>query len=142
MKKFIFMLVLAAFIISQPAFTQGKGRFHRSAKKKKVERVEYGTASYYHNKFDGRRAANGEIFRQSKLTAAHNNVPFGTWLKVTNLRNHKTVIVKVIDRLHYKNRRLVDLSKAAANKIDFSSEGLLRVKVEVLGKKKPRLKNT
>ncbi len=95
-------------------------------------RVEYGIASYYADKFNGRRTANGEIFSQDKLTAAHNSLPLGTYIKVTNLRNNKSVKVKINDRLHRKNKRLVDLSKAAARKIGFLKMGITRVKVKVL----------
>ncbi|MFN5334301.1 MAG: septal ring lytic transglycosylase RlpA family protein [Bacteroidota bacterium] len=95
-------------------------------------RVEYGIASYYADKFNGRRTANGEIFSQDKLTAAHNSLPLGTYIRVTNLRNNKSVKVKINDRLHRKNKRLVDLSKAAARKIGFLKMGITRVKVKVL----------
>ena len=61
----------------------------------------------------------------------------GTWIKVTNIRNGKTVVVKVNDRIHPKVRRVVDLTSAAAHELGFVSSGLTRVKVEVLGKKKP-----
>lgn len=101
--------------------------------------MQYGTASFYHNKFNGRKTASGDLFSQKKLTCAHNNVPLGTWLRVTNLKNNKTVIVKVTDRLYRRNRRLIDLSKAAANKIGFAKSGLIRVKVEVLDKFKPEV---
>jgi len=68
------------------------------------------------------------------MTAAHNSLPLGTWIKVTNLSNHKTVIVKVNDRLHPKNPRLVDLSKTAAKKLGYTGHGLTKVRVDVLGK--------
>lgn len=102
---------------------------------KKNQRVFYGQASFYANKFHGRRTANGEIFSQDKLTAACNVLPLGTWIRVTNLRNGKSVIVKTTDRLHTRMRRLVDLSKAAAKKLDYISKGLTRVKVEVVSRK-------
>jgi rare lipoprotein A len=97
--------------------------------------VLYGTASYYANKFEGRQTANGEIFSQKKLTAACNVLPLGTWIRVTNLYNGRSVIVKVNDRLHYRMKRVVDLSKAAAKKIGSTGLGLTKVKVEPLGKK-------
>jgi rare lipoprotein A len=97
----------------------------------------YGEASFYHNKFNGRQTANGEIFSQSKMTCACNALPFGTWVKITNLRNGKTVIVKVNDRLHPKIRRVTDLSYTAAKKLGYIGHGIARVKVEVLGKIKP-----
>jgi len=102
----------------------------------KKPKVLYGTASFYANKFEGRETANGEIFSQKKLTAACNVLPLGTWIKVTNLHNGLSVIVKVNDRLHYRMKRVVDLSRAAARKIHHI-DGLVKVKVEVLGTRKP-----
>jgi rare lipoprotein A len=102
---------------------------------KAKSKIQYGIASYYSNKFNGRKTANGEIFSQQKLTAAHNSLPLGTYVKVTNLRNKKTVVVKINDRLHARNKRLIDLTRAAAQKLGFIKSGLTRVKVEVLGKK-------
>lgn len=96
--------------------------------------VLFGQASFYANKFHGRKTANGEIFNQDKLTAACNSLPLGTWIRVTNLRNKKVVILKTNDRLHPKTPRLVDLSKAAAKKLGFVQRGLTRVKVEVISK--------
>lgn len=102
---------------------------------KKATRVFYGQASFYANKFNGRRTASGETFDQKKLTCACNVLPLGTWIKVTNLRNKKTVIVKVNDRIHPKMKRVVDLSRAAAQKLGYISSGLTRVKVEMVDKK-------
>jgi rare lipoprotein A len=99
--------------------------------------VLYGTASFYSNSFHGKKTANGEIYSQHKFTAACNVLPLGTWIKVTNLRNGKSVIVKTNDRLHARMTRVVDLSRAAADKLNYTKSGLTRVKVEVLGKKKP-----
>ena len=100
-------------------------------------KILYGTASFYSNSFHGKKTASGEIFSQHKLTAACNVLPLGTWIKVKNLRNGKSVIVKTNDRLHARMTRVVDLSKAAADKLNYVKSGLTRVKVEVLGKKKP-----
>ena len=101
----------------------------------KTPKILYGTASFYANKFEGRRTANGEIFSQKKLTAACNALPLGTWIKVTNLHNGRSVVVKVNDRLHYRMKRVADLSTAAARQIGHN-DGLTRVKVEVLDRKK------
>ena len=105
--------------------------------RKKFAKVQYGVASYYHNKFQNRLTASGEKFDQQKLTAAHNGLPLNTWIRVTNLRNNKSVIVRVNDRLHRKNTRLVDLSNLAASNLGYLGNGLTNVKVEVFGKKKP-----
>lgn len=101
-------------------------------------KIQYGMASFYSNKFNGRKTANGEIFNNQKLTAAHNTLPLGTYVRVTNLRNGRTVIVKINDRLHRRNKRIIDLSRAGASKLGFIKSGLTRVKIEVLGKKPPQ----
>ncbi len=100
--------------------------------------VYYGVASYYADKFSGRQTATGVSYSHKGLTAACNVLPLGTRIKVTNLRNHKSVILIVNDRLHKNNNRLVDLTKSAAAKLGYIKHGLARVKVEVLGKKKSK----
>lgn len=100
-------------------------------------KTQYGVASFYSNKFEGRKTYTDEIFSQKKLTAASNTLPMHTWVRVTNLRNHRTVVLKINDKMHPKNRRLIDLSRAAARKLGFSGSGLARVRVDVLGRKKP-----
>lgn len=92
----------------------------------------YGTASYYADKFNGRETANGEYYSHTKMTAACNRLPLNTWIRVTNLRNKRTVIVKVNDRLHPKNPRILDLSHIAAERLGYIGYGLTQVKVEVL----------
>ena len=106
-----------------------------TATPKKKSKVLYGTASYYAEKFNGRQTANGEIYDSKKLTAACNTLPLGTWIRVTNLSNNKSVVVKTNDRLHPRMTRVVDLSRAAAEKLGYISKGLTKVKVEVLEKK-------
>ncbi len=130
-------LVLATVVL--PLFLSAANAGPDKDKKdsKPAPKIIYGTASYYHDKFNGRQTANGEIFSQKKLTAACNVLPLGTWIKVTNLRNGKSIIVKTNDRLHPRMKRVVDLSRTAAQKIGYIGYGLTRVKVEVLGKKKP-----
>jgi len=110
-----------------------------SHKKREVstEKVHYGTASFYANKFEGRQTANGDIFSQKKLSAASNILPLNQWVRVTNLRNQLFVVLRITDRMHKNNKRLIDLSKAAAKKLKFTGYGLAHVKVEVLGKKRP-----
>ena len=109
-------------------------RAQESEKKISKTKVLYGTASFYANKFVGKKTANGEIFSQEKMTAACNVLPLGTWIKVTNLRNGHSVTVKVNDRLHTKTKRVVDLTRAAVKKLGYIRSGLTRVKVEVLDK--------
>ena len=100
-------------------------------------KIIYGTASFYANSFNGKRTANGETFSQKKMTAACNVLPLGTWIRVTNLRNGRSVLVRTNDRLHARMKRVVDLSRSAAEKLNYVKSGLTQVKVEVLGKKKP-----
>ncbi len=136
MKKFclLFVLIFSASILSVSAQQDST----KSTKKSSVKaKIQYGLASFYSNKFNGRKTANGEIFNNQKLTAAHNTLPLGTYVRVTNLRNKRSVVVKINDRLHHKNKRIIDLSRLAATKLGFIKSGLTRVKVEVLGKKPP-----
>lgn len=98
----------------------------------------FGTASYYADKFTGRKTAAGETYDPQKLTAACNVLPLGTWIRVTNLRNNKSIVVRINDRLHARMNRLVDLSKVAAHQLGYMQRGLAKVKVEVLGTKRPK----
>lgn len=95
--------------------------------------VYYGKASYYGVKFHGRLTSNGETFDMNKLTAAHRYLPFGTELKVTNMRNNRSVVVRINDRGPFKIARILDLSKGAATKLDMLGEGVADVKIEVIG---------
>lgn len=101
--------------------------------------IQYGIASFYDNKFEGRQTSNGEIFTQKKLTAASNTLPLNSWARVTNLSNKRSVIVRITDRMHPKNKRLIDLSRSAASKLAYIGKGLTRVRVEYLGTNKPSL---
>ena len=100
-------------------------------------KVQYGIASYYANKFEGRKTYTDEIFTQEKLTGASNTLPMHTWVRVTNLRNQRSVIVRINDKMHPHNKRLIDLSRAAANKLGYTGRGLTKVRIDVLGKKRP-----
>lgn len=91
-----------------------------------------GIASFYHDKYDGRKAANGSIFRQSEATCASNIYKLGSKLRVTNKENGKSVIVKVTDTGGFKMPRIVDLSKSAFSSIASLNRGLVAVLVEVL----------
>jgi rare lipoprotein A len=90
---------------------------------------EVGTASYYAWSLDGNRTASGEIYRHTHLTAAHRTLPLGTWLKVENLANKKTVVVKVNDRGPFIEDRILDLSRAAFKKLAPMKEGLIEVRI-------------
>lgn len=92
--------------------------------------TQTGKASYYAKKFNGRKTASGEKFRSSKRTAAHKTLPFGTKVKVTNLRNGQSVKVKINDRGPFVAGRIIDLSRKAARRIEMLNEGVGNVKIE------------
>ena len=125
------MVLLCLNVNAQKHNTKHKNP-KKLAKQKVQSSVLYGQASFYSDKFNGRKTASGEIFNQKNLTAACNQLPLGTIIKVTNIKNGDTVIVKVNDRLHPKMKRVVDLSKAAAKKIGLTTSGVTSVKVEVV----------
>ncbi len=89
-----------------------------------------GYASYYAKRFEGRKTANGEKYDPSKMTAAHRTLPFGTKVKVTNLQNGKTVEVMINDRGPYRKGRIIDLSAAAANRLEMTEKGVTQVIIE------------
>lgn len=89
-------------------------------------------ASYYHDKFNGRKTASGEVFDNAKFTAANRTLPFGTSIKVTNLNNGKEVIVKVNDRGPYHSTRALDMSKAAFDEIGDTGNGTIPVEYEIV----------
>ncbi|MDP1845079.1 MAG: septal ring lytic transglycosylase RlpA family protein [Sediminibacterium sp.] len=96
-----------------------------------------GVASFYSANLDGTITATGEIYRNNKFTGASNNLKLNTWVRVTNLRNGKMVIVRINDRMHprmKKRGRVIDLSRIAAKKLDFMKNGLTKVKLEVIEK--------
>jgi len=94
--------------------------------------INTGIASFYAHKFEGRKTASGETFRQDSLTAAHKNLPFGTMLEVRNLSNDSIVNVRVNDRLPKSSKRSIDLSYAAANQLNFVKKGLTKVQIRIL----------
>ena len=98
----------------------------------KTQQTISGSASWYGGKFHGRKTANGERYNQNALTAAHKTLPFGTKVRVTNETNGKSVVVRINDRGPFVGKRVIDLSRAAANAVGMVQRGVARVKVEVL----------
>ena len=129
-KKFIAILLLLSFTLlmnscgsTKSKADSAKGTIYKSK----------GVASYYHDKFNGKKTASGERFSNKEYTAAHKNLPFGTKIRVTNLENKKSVIVTVNDRGPFSKDREIDLSKKAFMEIsDKKTHGELSVKIEVL----------
>lgn len=97
-----------------------------------IQRIKGGMASWYGPGFHGRRTANGERFNQNALTAAHKTLPFGTKVKVTNLRNGESVVVRINDRGPYAHGRVIDLSAAAARVIGIKSSGVGNVALDIV----------
>ncbi|TYB31213.1 MAG: septal ring lytic transglycosylase RlpA family protein [Candidatus Mcinerneyibacterium aminivorans] len=100
-----------------------------------------GYASWYGPNFNGQKTANGETYNMYDLTAAHKTLPFNTYIKVTNLENNKTVVVRINDRGPFIKNRIIDLSYQAAREIDLISKGTCKVKLEVVEKSKKNSQN-
>lgn len=114
MKSFFSVILLVGCFVSAFAQTQS------------------GKASFYADKFEGRPTASGEKYKHNKLTGAHKTLPFGTKVRVTNTANNKTVEVIINDRGPYVDGRIIDLSKSAAEKLDFITQGLADVTIDVI----------
>ncbi len=153
MKKYFFLLLLGALLLqscsSAPRFTSDNNGMKNSAgirgktEVKEEPRVTdeagitpiktvYGTASYYGEKYNGKQTTSGEIFHMNSLTAAHRDYPFGTIVKVTNLSNGKTVLVKINDRGPLVEGRIIDLSYGAAKLLGMLKSGTAEVRIDVL----------
>ena len=102
----------------------------------RVLEVREGLASYYAERFDGRTTASGSVFDNDALVAAHPSYPFGSVVRVTNLQNKRSIDVRIVDRGPAPAIRergvIIDLSRAAAQRLDFIADGRTRVRVEVL----------
>jgi len=99
---------------------------------RKVTKYEVGTASWYGEKFQGMTTASGEPYDMNRLTAAHRSLPLGTWVRLTNLSNQRTVIVRINDRGPWIRNREIDVSKATARALGFVGAGLTQVRMEVV----------
>jgi len=124
MKVFVlFFCLISLSCIAQDSIAQTKGK------------VYYGIASFYSKALQNSKTATGERYTHEKLTGASNNVKLGTWVRVTNLKNKKVVIVRINDRMHTrmaKKGRVVDLSRSAAEALGFIKKGVIKVKMEVI----------
>ncbi|RIJ37529.1 septal ring lytic transglycosylase RlpA family protein [Pontibacter oryzae] len=123
-KCFIFSLIIFLFVgISQPIFA------HNNSGKAKTQK---GEASWYGSRYHGRKTSSGERYNKNDMTAAHKTLPFGTKVKVTNLDNNESVIVRINDRGPFVGDRIIDVSEAAARKLEFHAQGVGNVRIEVL----------
>jgi rare lipoprotein A len=113
-----------------PTSTQTKPEIHKQATKTKPYQV--GTASWYGEYFDGKPTASGEDYDMYDMTAAHPTLPLGSYVRVTNLRNGRAVVVKVNDRGPIVEGRIIDLSYGAAQVLQFQQRGLQRVRLDIV----------
>ncbi len=121
------LLVYATLLLSGCSATATKADAARAGYK------ETGKASFYAMKYQSRKTASGEIFDQAAYTAAHNTLPFGTKVKVTNVKTGRSVVVRINDRGPFVKGRIIDLSRSAFSRIGNTSAGLIDVKIEVVG---------
>jgi len=127
MKKLLLFLFICNFFLVNKGITQ-----INLWDKDSLLVIQEGTASFYGKRFHKRKTASGEIFDMKGYTAAHKHLPFGTMLKVTNMENGYEVIVEVNDRLPKHSKRIIDLSRTAAEQLDMIHEGLTKVKLQAL----------
>ena len=97
-----------------------------------------GVASYYAGRWHGRRTASGERFDMHEMTAAHRTLPFGTRVRVTNLKNGREVVVRINDRGPWRKKRVIDVSYAAARKLGMIGPGVARVRLDVVAESASR----
>jgi rare lipoprotein A len=131
------LLPVAVYGREEKALRDSVPETHKGHHKTAATKVQYGVASFYSDKFEGRKTYTDEIFSQDKYTGASNTLPMHTWVRVTNLHNHRSVIVRINDKMHPRNKRLIDLSRAAATRLGYTGRGLTRVRIDVLGKERP-----
>ncbi|MCK7497991.1 MAG: septal ring lytic transglycosylase RlpA family protein [Comamonadaceae bacterium] len=117
------------FVKTKPSLClcSASARRARTARKSQA-----GSASYYANRFHGRKTASGRPYHKDAMTAAHRTLPLGTWVRVTSVRNNRSVVVQITDRGPYYGGRIIDLSRAAATELDMLHAGTARVRLEVL----------
>ena len=108
------------------------GKEDRSSNADQPGYVEKGRATFYANRHQSRKTANGEIYHHQRYTAAHRTLPFGTKVRVTNIKNGKSVVVTINDRGPFIKGRILDLSRSAFNRIASMSSGVIEVKMEVV----------
>ena len=96
-----------------------------------AQTAEQGVASFYSDKFQGKKTSSGEVYDKNGLTASHKKLPYGTKVKVTNVANGKSVVVTVNDRMAAKNKAVIELSRGAAEELGFAQKGKATVKLDV-----------
>jgi rare lipoprotein A len=128
MNKTLVSAALVALLLLPGLDAQARSDSGRS------ESAQAGMASYYHDRFQGRRTASGARYDKRDYSAAHKTLPLGTRVRVTDARSGESVVVRINDRGPYARGRVIDLSRAAAQEIGLTRKGVARVKLEILGK--------
>ncbi len=118
MRRFVLLAAVGAMFANAPRFSQA------------MAAETSGTASYYAENYNHRRTASGERFNNNAMTAAHRTYPFGTKLRLTNIKNHKSVVVRVNDRGPFVKGREISVTRRAARKLGFLHQGLAQVEIE------------
>ncbi len=126
-KRLIVNSILSIYLASSCTWGHARTAAHNSSMQSHT-----GLASYYSDRFQGRRTANGERFDQRGFTAMHRSLPFGTRLRVTNVSNHRSIEVRVNDRCRSRKGPALDLSRRAAEELGFLRSGIARVTYEVI----------
>lgn len=121
------LLTLSPLSVAKPSIPRA-----REAKERKPMAWEEGVASWYGEEQEGNLTASGEVFDQDGLTAAHRELPIGTKVKVTNLQNNKSLVLRINDRGPSIPGRLLDVTKEAARRLGFFRSGLVKVRIEVV----------
>lgn len=127
----LFVLVYVAACSSTSRYSKSNEKDYKNNSTRFIE-TERGIASFYADEFNGKKTASGEIYDMTEMTAAHPSYPFNTVVIVTNLKNNKSVTVRINDRMPNFKNRIIDLSLKAAEKIEMIRDGIQEVTIEVI----------
>ena len=127
----LFVLVYVAACSSTSRYSKSNEKDYKNNSTRIIE-TERGIASFYADEFNGKKTASGEIYDMTEMTAAHPSYPFNTIVIVTNLKNNKSVTVRINDRMPNFKNRIIDLSLKAAEKIEMIRDGIQEVTIEVI----------
>jgi rare lipoprotein A len=133
-RNWIIFVLVSVFLfgcVASPRFTAEKTE-KRVTHVEAIAQFEEGMASYYADEFNGRQTSNGEIYDMNQMTAAHQTLPFNTKVRVTNLSNGRSVVVRINDRGPFNDNRIIDLSLAAAKAIELIGSGTAQVRLEIV----------
>ena len=132
--KYLNLMIVSGFVATLLVTFTGCGAVH-NAQMHEMNKIQFGVASWYSNDFHGGKTSSGEKYDKDAFTAAHRMLPFGTIIKVTNIKNGRSAYVRVNDRGPHKASRKIDMSYASAKKIGMINDGVVRVRLEVMDDK-------